>query len=291
MICKPTHPIVVLGAGGQLGQEICKNLQSRALPFTRLALDITNRFTVLRQLRDLPASAVINAAAYTQVDFAEVDPDICYSVNAQAIYHLVEACRLLKCPLVQLSTDFVFGGDRTRQSPYSEDDLPKPLSVYGRSKLAGEQIAATWPAHFIIRTCGLYGGLSANAEAPSFAKTMLELAENHLSLRVVADQRCTPSYVPHIAQAILKLIQTEAYGTYHITNAGSTTWYEFASTIFQRQGLGVSVIPISSADWGAAAARPHYSVLSCSKYASVCGAPLPSWELALKEYLDYRNSI
>jgi len=277
--------IAVTGAGGQLGSELCRQLGNEAVGLDLPDFDLTDRDRVLAGLAEIRPRAVINTAAYTQVDKAEEEAGLSRAVNAEGVVHLVEACRQLDASLVQLSTDYVFGGDVERQSPYCETDPPDPQGIYARTKLEGERHAARWQKHLIVRTCGLYGRAGPRS-AGNFVDTMLRLAGRQDSLRVVCDQHGTPSYVPHVARAIRFLVDTRAYGTYHVVNAGQTTWYDLAAEIFRLSGLEVRLEPISTAQYGAPAPRPGYSVLDTGKYNALPGRPaMPSWQDALAEYL------
>ena len=279
--------VAVVGSQGQLGAELMRQLNGRVISLGREQLDITRPRDVLETLTRLAPAVVWNAAAYTAVDRAETERDACYAVNARGVEHLAAACRRLDCLLVQISTDYVFGADRSRSTPYREDDSPGPQSVYAQSKLAGELAAATCPRHFIVRTCGLYGRRIESAQR-NFVDTMLALAADRPAVRVVHDQRCTPSYVPEVARAVRLLAGTTAYGTYHVTNAGAASWQEFAEEIFRQAGLATLVEPITSAQFGAAAPRPAYSVLDNGKFHALASSglsPLPHWRDSLRDYL------
>ncbi|MEX0937696.1 MAG: dTDP-4-dehydrorhamnose reductase [Pirellulales bacterium] len=281
--------IVVTGAAGQLGAEFCRRLGERAISADRPDADITSDAFV-RLLRETSPAAVINAAAFTDVDGAESQPELCDAINATAVERMVEVCRELDCPLVQLSTDYVFGqGDPVRRTPWRESDTPAPQGVYARSKLAAERHAARWERHYVVRTCGLYAHPAPGQQVRNFVQTMLRLGSERRELSVVADQHCTPSYVPHVAAAILFLIETHAYGTYHVVNSGATSWYEFAQAIFRRAGLEVDVRPITSAQFGAVAPRPAYSVLDTTKYHALDGPRLPDWQEGLAAYFLQRK--
>ncbi|MGD0656244.1 MAG: NAD(P)-dependent oxidoreductase [Thermoguttaceae bacterium] len=326
--------IAVTGALGQLGGELCRQIGPQAIPLDIDTLDLTDGGAVLEILAPLRAEMIINCAAYTQVDKAEKEPDLAYAVNAAAVKNLVRACRELDCPLVQISTDYVFGGERVRDTvgsgqgavgsgqretasgfkqnshsdlhpssfilhpsfnrPYREDDPPSPQGIYARTKLAGERAAAEYEKHLIVRTCGLYARAS-DGRANNFVKTMLRLGSKQAEIRVVADQHCTPSYVPHVARAVLFLAGlTNAvaapWGIYHVTNSGETTWYDFAVEIFKQAGLNVSVKPITTAEYGATAARPSYSVLDTGAYHRLGGPAMPDWKTALEEYfIDWKT--
>jgi len=229
---------------------------------------------------------VINAAAYTQVDRAEQEPDACFRVNAQAVATLADVCRELNCPLMQVSTDYVFGADGDRTQPYVEDDEPGPINVYGHSKLAGELAARTWEKHFIVRTCGLYSvGPQGPVRGRNFVDTMLQLAGQHRALKIVDDQQCTPSYVPHVAAAMIDLLDTAQYGTYHVTNRGSASWLQFAAALFHRAEIPMSLSPITTEQYGAPAPRPRYSVLDLTRFETLGLALLPTWQEGLRDYL------
>jgi dTDP-4-dehydrorhamnose reductase len=282
--------IAVTGAEGQLGSELCRQLGGCAMGLDVPALDLADGKSVRAALADLRPDALINTAAYTKVDKAEKEIDLCWAINARGVGRLAEVCRELDCPLVQISTDYVFGGDAARRTPYRESDQPGPQGVYARSKLEGERLAAGWAKHFIVRTCGLYGP-AAPRSGGNFVATMLRLGRQRGRLRVVADQYCTPTYVPHLARAICFLLDSGAFGLYHVVNAGATTWHDFAAEIFRQAGLAVSLEPIGTAEYGAPAPRPAYSVLDTSKYHSLPGAPpMPAWQEALAEYLPSYSS-
>jgi dTDP-4-dehydrorhamnose reductase len=278
--------ITVTGAEGQLGREFCRQLGASALPLDLPEFDMTDRDQVQRTMRVLRPDAIINCAAYTQVDRAEREAEVCHQINADAVQYLVQAAITLDCPLVQISTDYVFGADAARHSPYVETDPPGPLGVYAQSKLAGEQYARGTAKHLIVRTCGLYGD---SPRGNNFVETMLRLGAERDRLHVVDDQHCTPSYVVHVSRAVLFLLGTGAYGTYHIVNAGSTSWYEFAREIFRLAKMDVVLERITSEQFVAPAPRPRYSVLDTRKYQSLGGPALPPWREAVAEYLAART--
>lgn len=277
--------IAVTGAGGQLGSELCRQLAGRAAALERPDFDITDQIAVAETLKRLRPRAVINTAAYTQVDRAEDEPGPCQKVNAEGVGFLAQVCRELQVPLVQISTDYVFGLDANRTKPYREDDPPGPQGVYARSKLAGEAAARSWQQHIIVRTCGLFGLPGPKKSASNFVDTMLRLAREGKHLRVLADQHCTPSYVPHVARAVLFLLEGRHFGTYHVVNGGATNWHGFACEIFRLAGLAPSIERITTAEYGARAPRPACSVLDTSKYHALGGPPMPNWQDALAEYL------
>ncbi len=280
--------IAVTGAYGQLGGELCRQLGDAAIPLDIDTLDLTDETATVARITALQPSAVINCAAYTQVDKAESDQERCRAVNVSAVANLVRACGILDCPLVQISTDYVFGAACTVPRPWRENDPPTPQGVYARTKLDSEEAAARHAKHLIIRTCGLYAR-PADAKAVNFVRTMLRLGAERPELRIVADQHCTPTYVPHLARAILFLLgaadgRPAPWGTYHVTNAGETTWNEFAAEIFHLAGMQVAIRAITTVEYGTPAARPSYSVLDTTAYKRLGGPPMPSWKSALAEY-------
>ena len=277
--------IAVTGSGGQLGGALVALLGSRAVPLPRATLDITDPAAVRRVIAEIGPAAVINCAAWTNVDKAETDVEACRAANVAAVVALADACREADALLVQVSSDYVFGRDLLPRVPRREEDATSPAGVYAASKLAGEEAARGWERHQIVRTCGLYSaGPAGPVRGRNFADTMLVLARDRPEVKVVADQHCTPSYVPHVAAAILALLETGTPGTYHATNAGATTWHAFATELFRQAGLPTLVTPIASADWPSPVARPPYSVLDCSKIARL-GITLPDWRGGIADYL------
>ena len=245
---------VVLGAPGQLGRDLCPQLAGEVIPLARTDVDITDAAPLRQKLAELRPDVVVNCAAYNFVDRAETEPDAAMAANAWAVRELALVCRDLDCTLVYFSTDYVFGLDRMRRSPFVETDAPGPVSVYGLSKLAGEYfVRSICPKHFVIRACGLYGVWGSGGKGGNFVETMLRLAEQGKPVRVVNDQRCTPSFTADVATATAALIHSTEFGLYHVTSAGDCTWYEFAAQIFRSAHINAEVVPISSAEF----ARPR----------------------------------
>lgn len=271
--------------------ELCRQLGPAAVPLPRSGLDITNPAAVRDVIGELKPLAVLNCAAWTAVDAAEKDPSACHVVNEHAVAALAEACNQSGAVLVHVSTDYVFGADETRETPYTEDDATGPLSVYGASKLAGERAARVARAHLIIRTCGLYSvGANGPTRGRNFADTMLALAKDRNEVRVVSNQICTPSYVPHVAMGILELVRKNATGTFHVTNAGCTSWHGFAEELFRAAGVPMTVVPISWRDYPSPVKRPSYSVLSTSKLRATVGDDLPDWRRGVADYAALAKS-
>lgn len=282
--------IALIGAAGQLGSDLLQVLSGEVVPITHRDLELTSPDSVQTGLTRIEPDLVINTAAYNLVDAAEDDPQTAFLVNALGPRLLARFCEVRGIPLVHFSTDYVFGLDAGRTSPWLETDCPGPLGVYAASKLAGEQfVQAECHRHFILRTCGLYGiAATRGAGKGNFIETMLRLGSQRKELRVVNDQHCTPTATIDLARAVNDLIQTEQWGLYHATSSGTTTWFELATEIFRRRNMAVDVQPVCSSDFAAKARRPSYSVLNCDRLAAVIGCSLPSWPDALDRYLAAR---
>ena len=240
----------------------------------------TDKDKVIEFIRENNPDIVINSAAYTDVDGCEENQDIAYAVNGDGVENLALGCREVDCPLVHVSTDYVFDG--TARDPIREDGKIGPISVYGKSKLKGEEaIQKILDKFFIVRTAWLYGINGGN-----FPKTMLELAKNHSEITVVYDEVGTPTYTPDLAYAISQLIDTDYYGIYHITNSGHCSWCEFARYIFEVAGSDVNVIPVTASEFARPAPRPHYSVLENKRWIDKGFEPLRHYKDAAKEYIE-----
>jgi dTDP-4-dehydrorhamnose reductase len=264
-------------------------LPGSVTPLTRGQADLTRPETLRSALTELRPDVVLNCAAYNFVDRAESEPDAAFAVNAWGVRDLARICSELGCTLVHFSTDYVFGLESARRTPYLESDAPGPLNAYGLSKLSGEYLVrAECPQHFIIRTCGLYGVWGSGGKGGNFVETMLRVAGQGKPLRVVDDQICTPTSTADLAAATVALLETGRYGLYHLTNTGSCSWYEFAREIFQRAGVSADLTPIASREYGTPARRGAYSVLSPSNYTALQLPPLRSWQEALAAYLQER---
>jgi len=282
--------IALTGALGQLGTALRSILPDEVVPLRHRDLDITDAGHLTAKLDEIRPELVINAAADNFVDRAEDEPQAAFAVNALGPRNLALWCQESEASLLHVSTDYVFGLDARRQTPYHEADVPGPVSAYGTSKLAGEYfVRAICPRSFVVRTCGLYGRRETAGKG-SFVETILRLCEERDTLNVVDDQHCTPSSAVDVARAIAALIETEVYGLYHATNTGSTTWYGMARESCRVAGLRVTVNPTTSQEFGAKAQRPPYSVLDNSKLSAAIGLELPPWQEALAAYLSDRVS-
>ena len=283
--------VVIIGASGQLGSELVKTLSDWDLKLlTHADLDICDFVYTRKVLAEAKPDIVINTAAFHRVDDCEEQPEKAFWVNAYAVRKLAQFCAELDCCLVHMSTDYVFGGEK--RTPYSEDDAPNPLNVYGVSKLAGEYFVRNLcPKHFVIRTSGLYGVAGSSGKGGNFVETMIRLAKEGKPIRVVTDQVLTPTYTKDLAQKIKELLQTEAYGLYHITNKGQCSWYEFAQKIFELLNLKPDFGPTTTAAYGAKARRPAYSVLAHEKLRQLGMDNLRPWPEALAAYLEEKGLL
>ena len=279
--------VLITGARGQLARDLRQVFaEQELLLLSREQLDICDNDQVQEVIGAARPDVVINTAAFVRVDDAEGEIARSFAVNAGGAGQVARACADSGATLVQISTDYVYGGQRERE-PLTEAVAPAPLNVYGASKLGGEYaVRALCPRHYIVRSCGLYGVAGVTSRNGNFVQTMLRLARAGRPIAVVNDQHCTPTATADLAQAVRHLLTAPApFGLYHATNAGQTTWYEFAQRIFALAGLSPELAPISTADFGARARRPPYSVLSSERYARATGRALPPWEDALERYL------
>lgn len=283
----------VLGATGQLGRDLCPRLPGEVVALSRTgtpAVDLARPETLQAIFNGPRTDVVINCAAYNFVDRAESEPRAAIEVNAWGVRELSLQCRTHNCLLVHFSTDYVFGLDESRRQPWTEADAPGPVSVYGLSKLAGEYLVRSLcPHHIVIRTCGLYGVWGSGGKGGNFVETMLRLASQGKPLRVVDDQICTPSYTVDVAEATVALLTAGRSGLYHVTNSGSCSWHEFARTLFELEGVRADLSPISSAEYGAPARRPAYSVLDHAALRAAGIAPPRDWREASAAYLRERR--
>lgn len=274
--------ILITGSNGMLGhdlQEVLKDKHDLILT-TSKTLDITDEQHTIDFICDANPDIVINSAAYTDVDGCEENQDIAYAVNGDGVRNLALACKQVDCPLVHVSTDYVFNGKSDR--PWVEDDEIGPISVYGKSKRKGEEaILEILDKYFIVRTAWLYG-----INGKNFPKTMLELGKNHSEITVVYDEVGTPTYTPDLAYGISQLIESDFYGIYHLTNSGNCSWCEFARYIFEVAEMDVKVIPVTASEFARAAPRPSYSVLENKNWVKNGFEPLRSYKEAIKEYIE-----
>ncbi|MBQ2831351.1 dTDP-4-dehydrorhamnose reductase [Methanobrevibacter sp.] len=274
--------ILITGSNGMLGHDLIEVLKDKneLILTTSKTLDITDKDKTIDFILKNKPDVVINSAAYTDVDGCETNQDLAYAVNGEGVKNLALACREVDCPLVHVSTDYVFDG--SARDPIEEDGEIGPISIYGKSKLKGEEaILDILDKYFIVRTAWLYG-----INGKNFPKTMLELSKNHSEITVVYDEVGTPTYTPDLAYGISQLIETDLYGIYHLTNSGSCSWCEFAKYIFEIAGKDVNVVPVTASEFSRPAPRPHYSVLKNKKWIESGFEPLRDYKEAISEYVE-----
>lgn len=273
--------LLVIGAKGMLGRDLMRVLPGDVRGVDIEEIDITSPESVRRLLLTLKPRVVVNCAAYTDVDGCESNAELAMRVNGEGVGNLAAATREIGALLVQLSTDYVFDG--TKGTPYLEDDEVNPLSVYGKSKLLGEEMARKNPEHLIVRTQWLYGHGGKN-----FVETMLRLAGERKDIAVVDDQIGSPTWTVDLSLAISELIDNNCRGTYHAANGGTCSWFEFAGAIFDEAVVTMTVRPQTTAELNRPARRPLFSVLDCGKLTHDAGLKLEGWREALKSYMERR---
>lgn len=286
--------VLVTGANGQLGSDLCKVLTDLELvPLTHADIEISDMDSVKRAFNEHKPDIIINTAAYVRVDDCEDEKDKAFSVNALGARNVAMVAQELGARLVHLSTDYVFGGEtEPRAAPYTEFDTPVPLSTYGKSKLAGENLVRYFCLrHFVVRASGLFGVTGSSGKGGNFVETMLRLSKERDELRVVNDQVFSPTYTRDLAQKIAQLMVTEHYGIFHITNRGSCSWYEFAVEILRLAGIKTPVIPITSDQYPQKARRPRYSVLDNYHLRLLGLDDMRPWQEALRDYLREKGHL
>ncbi len=293
--------VLITGISGMLGVDLYQTLKEKhevvgfdlkEFPSTSFLSppvqrgDITRIDEVKRAFDELSPDLVVHAAAYTDVDGCEKNPDKAYKVNALGTQNVCLASQEPNIPLMYISTDFVFDGNKN--SPYLEFDQPHPISIYGRSKLAGEEYVKTLlNKYFVVRTSWLYGYYGRN-----FVETMLQLASQKKELKVVNNQVGSPTYTRDLSRKIKELLPTELYGIYHITNSGSCSWYEFAREILELAGIqGVQLKPITSEELDRPASRPKFSVLENYCLRLALGNSMRDWQEALRDYIKMDRAL
>lgn len=274
--------VLVTGVKGQLGYEVCRELTVRGIENRGVDIDdfdLTDEKAVMEAISAYRPDAVVHCAAYTAVDRAEENEDVCRAVNVDGTRFVARACRAVDAKMVYFSTDYVFPG--TGEDFYEVDSPKGPQSVYGRTKLEGEEaVRETLEKYFILRISWVFG-INGN----NFIRTMLRLSNDHDTLRVVCDQIGSPTYAHDLAPLICDLLATEKYGTYHATNEGVCSWAEFAETIMKAADRPTRIIPVTTEEYGAKAARPRNSRMSKKSLDEAGFARLPSWQDALRRYL------
>ena len=278
--------VLITGANGQLGKDLVKLMSQvhEVFGFGREELDVSESEKCIDTIRKIRPDAIIHLAAYTAVDRAEIEEDRAYQVNAIGSRNVAVAAQEIGAKLCYVSTDYVFDG--TSSSPYKEYDATNPISVYGKSKRAGELLVSSLcTTYFIVRTAWVYGKHGNN-----FVKTMLSLANEQQTIKVVNDQIGSPTYTVDLAKFIVELIDTRKYGIYHATNTGTCSWYEFAKEIFKFSGMDVQVEPCTTDEFPRLAKRPKNSVLDHMSIRVNGLTDLRHWKEALFEYINASGS-
>lgn len=274
--------VLVTGVRGQLGHDVVNELEKRGVETVGVdiqEMDITDSASVDRVMKEAAPDAVIHCAAYTAVDAAEENEELCRRVNAEGTRNIAIVCKELDIRIIYISTDYVFDGEGERF--WEPDDERAPKSVYGQTKYEGElAVQELLDKYFIVRIAWVFG-----INGKNFVKTMLNLSKNHDTVRVVDDQFGSPTYTYDLARLLADMVQTDKYGVYHATNEGVCSWYEFACAIFREAGIKMDVQPVSTQEYGAKAARPANSRMSKEKLTENGFERLPSWQDALRRYI------
>lgn len=276
--------VLITGANGQLGRELTKQYKEKSnveLILTDVAdLDITDVKAVYEFVNNHKPEVIINCAAHTAVDKCETDVDMAYKINAVGPKNLASAAFAIGAEIVQVSTDYVFDGKIDKQ--LTEFDKVNPQTVYGKTKLEGEKVVSKLnPKHYIVRTAWLYG------DGNNFVKTMIKLSETNKTLKVVNDQKGSPTSTVDLAKVIISLVENKNYGLFHCTCKGECTWYDFTKEIFTIKGINTEVIPCTTDEFPRPAKRPEYSVLRNYMLELTTGDITRSWEESLEEYLNH----
>lgn len=283
--------VVLIGANGQLGTDLLKLFRAAGdtvLPFTHAQLDVCSEEQIANALDETRPEVVISTAAFHRVEECERKSALAFQVNGTGAMNLARLCERAGATLVHYSTDYAFGG-YWHSTPYTEEDLPAPISVYGASKVLGEYLVAAYTdRYFVIRTCGLYGVAGSSGKGGNFVETMLKKAAAGEAIRVVDDQILTPTYTADLASATRDVILTGKFGLYHATSEGQCSWYEFTRYIFECAGIDARLAPVKTSDFASLVKRPAYSVLSKAKL-SALGLSMSSWKNAIPRYLEERS--
>ena len=275
--------VLVTGVKGQLGYDVVNELEKRghtAVGTDVDNMDITNPELVEKTLDEVRPDAVIHCAAYTAVDAAEDNVELCRRINAEGTKNIAVVCEKLDIKMMYISTDYVFNGEG--ENFWEPADAREPLNVYGQTKYEGElEVEKHVEKFFIVRIAWVFG-----VNGKNFIKTMLRLGENNKTIKVVNDQVGSPTYTYDLARLLVDMIETDKYGRYHATNEGLCTWYEFAKEIFRQAGMDVEVRPVTSDEFPSKAKRPHNSRISKEKLTEAGFERLPVWQDALERYLS-----
>ena len=278
--------VLVTGATGQLGRDVVNELSIRgyiSISPNRLEMDLSSESSIKEYILNSNCEAIIHCAAYTAVDKAEKEADLCIEINSTATKYIAQCAKKLDVPMIYISTDYVFDG--TKDGIYKENDITNPINVYGESKLLGEQYVNEFLSkYYIVRTSWVF-----NLGGKNFIETMLKLSKTKDELNVVCDQIGSPTYTKDLSRLLVDMLETDKYGLYHATNEGYCSWYEFAREIFSLSNIDIHLNKICSNEYKTDAKRPFNSRLSKDKLIENGFKPLPYWKDALKDYLKERK--
>lgn len=278
--------VAIIGANGQLGSDLCE-VFSRfhdVIPLTHADIEITDIEMTLDVLKRIKPDIILNTAAYHNVPKCEQNPELSFKVNSLGALNVAKIADELKVINVYYSTDYVFDG--VKKSPYIEDDRPNPLNVYGSTKLLGEYYTLNYSTKsYVIRISGIYGKTPCRAKGGNFITTMVKLAKERPEVKVVNDEILTPTPTRVIAEKTVELIETDAFGLYHLTCEGECSWYEFAKVIFETLDIKTPLYPVSAKDFPSSVKRPSYSVLENLNFKKLNLSEMPFWKDALIEFL------
>ena len=284
--------VFLIGVDGQLGTDIEQCFTAKGIEVHGLIglkeIDICDYDKSFDKISSSKPDLVINTAAFHNVDLCEDEPGQAFKVNVGGVKNIAEICRKMDIPLMHFSTDYVFDG--SKNTPYLEDDCPRPLSIYAISKHGGERVVQYMLGkYYLIRLSGLYGHAGCTGKGNmNFVETMLKLAESKKEIKVVDDQVHTPTSTIDVAEKLAELIMTGKYGLYHMTNTESCSWFEFAGEIFKLMDINIDIIPVSSEEFGARAIRPGYSVLDNNNLRKLGIDDMGKWKEALRDYIEKR---
>ena len=274
--------VLVTGVNGQLGYDVVKELKQRGhqpIGVDRKEMDLTSTEQIKECIEKVNPESIIHCAAYTAVDKAEDEEELCRTVNAKATKEIAEYAKKLDIPMIYISTDYVFDG--TKDGEYTEEDIPNPINVYGKTKYEGEMyVQDILDKYYIVRISWVFGENGNN-----FIDTMLRLSKDRDSLNVINDQVGSPTYTKDLASLLVDMIESDKYGIYHATNEGYCTWYEFAKEIFKIANVDIEVNPINTSEYPTKATRPLNSKISKKKLDNMEFITLRNWKSALYEYI------
>lgn len=284
--------IVVVGSTGQLAADLMRVFGDEATGLSHQDLEVTDGVSALLKVQSLRPDWVLNTAAFNRVDDSEFNPALAFGVNAIGAFNVSRAAAAVGAGVVFFSTDYVFGADaRLPGNPYAENDKPAPLSVYGASKCAGEQLVRLGnPRHLIVRTTGLYGETTSR-KGWTFPELMLRKARAEGRASVVHDQILTPTYTADLAAKVKELIDRDMTGLFHLTNAGECSWFEFTGELFALAGVRVSLTPIATDQSERRARRPSYSALMSTRLQQAGLLTMRPWQDALRDYLSKKGEL